>query len=178
MMDYLGNLQVSFKIKGITSKMWSRIQDLTAIWRDGTHFKKGGVHYWLSSLNLATSLHSTVILLTCSSWRRRTKMCHPLSCLWSILMYSVNKHLQLSMSAFWTLWLSSRHVLLKTIEVFLAKLGGWSWIKIGSFVHVSIEFLGLKCLFQCGRISLLLEDLLFVTETVVLKQPNASSVAL
>jgi len=49
-MDHLWNLQIPFKIKVITSKMWSRIQELTAIWRDGTHFKKGGVHYWLSSL--------------------------------------------------------------------------------------------------------------------------------
>lgn len=171
MMDHLWNLQVSFKIKVITSKMWSRIQELTAIRRDGTHFKKG-VHYWLSSLNLATSLHSTVILVTsqwCSSWRRRTKMCHPLSCLWSILMYSVNKHLQ-QVCLPSELWLSSRKILLKIIEAFLAKLGGWSpWFKIGSFVHVSVKFLGLKCFFQAERISLLLEDLLFVMEAVVLK---------
>lgn len=75
-----------------------------------------------------------------------------------------------SMSAFWTLWLSSRKILLKIIEVFLAKLGGWSpWIKIGFFVHVSVEFLAFKCFFQAEGISLLLEDLLFVMEAVVLK---------
>lgn len=63
-MDHIWNLQVSFKIKVITSKVWSGIQELLAAWRGGTHFKKGGARYCLSSLNLATLLHSTVILVT------------------------------------------------------------------------------------------------------------------
>lgn len=136
MTDHLWNLQVSFKIKLITTKMWSRFQGLTATWGDSTHFKKG-VNYWISSLNLATLLHSTVILVICQwcrSWWRRAEMCLLFMALenFDVLCKQTTTA---SMSAFWTLWLSSRQILLKTIELFLAKLGEWvPWIKYISIV--------------------------------------------
>lgn len=140
MMDDFQNLQVSFEIKVITSKMWSRFQELRATWGNGTHFKKGRAPYWISSLNLATLLYSTVILVTCqwcSSWWRKANVS---SSFMSLENFDVlcNQTTAANTSAFWTLWVSSRQIVLKTRELFLAKLSGWSpWIKISFSVHAS-----------------------------------------